>query len=35
MAFQESAQGKFKRGDLVALMEKVEDRLLRGYRLRL
>ena len=35
LAFQESAQGKFKRGDLVALMEKVEDRLLRGYRLRL
>jgi hypothetical protein len=35
LAFQEYAQGKFSRRDLVALMEKVEDRLLRGYRLRL
>ncbi len=35
LAFQESAQGKFRRRDLVALMEKVEDRLLLGYRLRL
>lgn len=35
LAFQEYAQGKFRRRDLVALMEKVEDRLLRGYRLRL
>ena len=35
LAFQEYAQGKFKRADLVALMEKVEDGLLRGYRLRL
>ena len=35
LAFQEYAQGKFKRGDLVTLMEKIEDRLLRGYRLRL
>ena len=35
LAFQESAQEKFKRRDLAALMEKVEDRLLRGYRLRL
>src|SRR5882672_998981 len=35
LQFQESAQGKFSRRDLVALMEKVEDRLLRGYRLRL
>ncbi|HUK87198.1 MAG TPA: hypothetical protein VLT85_06000 [Terriglobales bacterium] len=35
LAFQEYAQGKFSRRDLVTLMEKVEDRLLRGYRLRL
>jgi hypothetical protein len=35
LAFQEYAQGKFKRTDLVTLMEKVEDALLRGYRLRL
>ena len=35
LAFQESAQGKFKRRDLVALMEKIEDQLLRGYRLRI
>jgi len=35
LAFQEHAQGKFRRRDLVTLMEKVEDRLLRGYRLRL
>ncbi len=35
LQFQEFAQGKFSRHDLVALMEKVEDRLLRGYRLRL
>jgi hypothetical protein len=35
LAFQEYAQGKFRRRDLVMLMEKVEDRLLRGYRLRL
>ena len=35
LAFQEYAGGKFKRRDLVALMEKIEDRLLRGYRLRL
>ena len=35
LAFQEYAQGKFRRADLVALMEKIEDRLLRGYRLRL
>ena len=35
LAFQEYAQGKFRRADLVTLMEKVEDRLLRGYRLRL
>jgi hypothetical protein len=35
LAFQEHAQGKFRRSDLVQLMEKIEDRLLRGYRLRL
>jgi hypothetical protein len=35
LAFQEYAQGKFSRLDLVTLMEKVEDRLLLGYRLRL
>ena len=35
LTFQEHAQGKFNRRDLVALMERVEDRLLRGYRLRL
>lgn len=35
LAFQEYAQGKFKRADLLTLMEKVEERLLRGYRLRL
>ena len=35
LAFQEFAQGKFKRAELVTLIEKVEDRLLRGYRLRL
>jgi len=35
LAFQEHAQGKFRRRDLVTLIEKVEDRLLRGYRLRL
>jgi len=35
LAFQEHAQGKFRRRDLVTLMEKVERRLLRGYRLRL
>lgn len=35
LAFQEHTQGKFKRRDLVTLMEKIEDRLLRGYRLRI
>jgi hypothetical protein len=35
LAFQEHAPGKFRRSDLVQLMEKIEDRLLRGYRLRL
>ena len=35
LAFQEHAQGKFRRRELVTLMEKIEDRLLRGYRLRI
>ncbi len=35
LAFQELAQGKFTRKDLVALLEKVEDRLLQGNRFRL
>jgi len=33
--FQEFAKGKFARKDLVSLVEKVEDRLLRGSRFRL
>ena len=35
LAFQEFAKGKFNRRDLLTLMEKIEERLLRGYRLRL
>lgn len=35
LAFQEVGKDKFRRADLVALIEKVEERLLRGYRLRL
>lgn len=35
LAFQEYAGDKFRRRDLVTLMEKIEDRLLRGYRLRI
>ena len=35
LAFQEFAKGKFKRSELVGLIEKVEERLLRGYLLRL
>jgi len=35
LAFQEVAQGKFTRRELVLLIEKVEDRLLRGHRFRL
>jgi hypothetical protein len=35
LTFQEAAQGKFKRAELVKLIEKVEDRLLQGFRLRL
>jgi|GEM_PF-1449066 len=35
LAFQEFAKGKFKRSELVSLIERIEERLLRGYRLRL
>lgn len=35
LAFQEHAQGKFRRREMVTLVEKIEDRLLRGYRLRI
>lgn len=35
LAFQEHAKGKFRRPDLVQLIEKIEDRLLQGQRLRL
>jgi len=35
LGFQELAQGKFARRDLVTLLEKVEDRLLQGNRFRL
>lgn len=35
LSFQELAKGKFKRLELVPLIEKVEERLLRGYTLRL
>jgi hypothetical protein len=35
LAFQDLAQGKFARRELVGLLEKVEDRLLHGDRLRL
>ena len=35
LQFQEFAKGKFRRPELVPLIEKVEDRLLRGNRLRL
>ena len=35
LAFQEYGGDKFRRADLVTLMEKIEDRLLRGYRLRI
>ncbi len=35
LAFQEFAKGKFNRRELATLMEKIEERLLRGYRLRL
>ena len=35
LAFQELAQDKFARRELVALLEKIEDRLLQGHRFRL
>ena len=35
LAFQEHAKGKFRRPDLVKLIEKIEDRLLDGHGLRL
>jgi hypothetical protein len=35
LGFQELAQNKFARRELVTLIEKVEDRLLRGHRFRL
>ncbi|HWE24975.1 MAG TPA: hypothetical protein VG496_13635 [Myxococcales bacterium] len=35
LGFQELAQDKFNRRELVTLIEKVEDRLLRGQRFRL
>ena len=35
LEFKEFAQGKFKRGDLVSLVERLEERLLAGHRLRL
>ena len=35
LAFQELAQGKFARRELVGLLEKVENRLLHGNRFRL
>jgi hypothetical protein len=35
LAFQEYGKDKFKRRDLVTLIENVEDGLLRGYRLRI
>ncbi len=35
LEFMEFARGKFKRGDLVSLVERLEDRLLAGQRLRL
>lgn len=35
LAFQEFAKGKFNRAELVTLVEKVEERLLHGHRLRL
>ena len=35
LTFQERSQGKFSRTDLVTLVEKIEERLLQGDRLRL
>ena len=35
LSFQEFAKGKFKRRELVALVERLEERILKGYLLRL
>ena len=35
LEFQEAVQHRFRRAELVLLVERVEDRLLRGFRLRL
>jgi hypothetical protein len=35
LELQDVTQSRYKRSDLVALMERIEDRLLRGFRLRL
>lgn len=35
LEFQEAVQHRFRRPELAALVERVEDRLLRGFRLRL
>ena len=35
LSFQEFGRGKFKRRALVSLIERLEERMLRGYRLRL
>ena len=35
LEFQEAVQHRFKRAELAQLVERVEDRLLRGFRLRL
>jgi hypothetical protein len=35
LTFQEHTQDKFRRADLVTLLEKVEERLLLGHRLRI
>jgi hypothetical protein len=35
LSFQEAVQHRFRRAELAGLVERVEDRLLRGFRLRL
>ena len=35
LEFQEAVQHRYRRAELAALVERVEDRLLRGFRLRL
>ena len=35
LEFQEAVQHRFKRADLATLIERIEDHLLRGFRLRL